>query len=108
MYKWNMYSLRLPAAALLFCSCAFAATTEVIERGKAEERRSCIACHSTRITHSQRLARGAWEKELDKMARWGSVIKDREALLEYLATDFGDDKPVPRPPLSGDGSKSSK
>ena len=108
MYKWNMYSLRLPAAALLFCSCAFAATTEVIERGKAEERRSCIACHSTRITHSQRLARGAWEKELDKMARWGSVIKDREALFEYLATDFGDDKPVPRPPLSGDGSKSSK
>ena len=103
-----MYSSRLPATALLLCSSAFAATTEVIERGKAEEQRSCIACHSTRITHSQRLSRGAWEKELDKMARWGGVTKDREALLEYLATDFSDNKPVPSPPLSGDGSKSSK
>ncbi len=94
-------------AAALCCGSAFAAAADAIERGKAEEQRSCIACHSTRITHSQRLSRGAWEKELDKMARWGTVIKDREALLEYLAADFSDNKPVPAPPLSGDGSKSS-
>ena len=103
-----MCKLNLPVTALLFCACSFAATTELIERGKAEEQRSCIACHSSRITHSQRLSRGAWDKELDKMVRWGTVIKDREALLEYLATDFGDNKPVLTPPRSGDGTKSSK
>ncbi len=103
-----MYRFFAAATALFCMGSAFAVPPDVIERGKAEEQRSCVACHSTRITHSQRLSRGAWEKELDKMARWGTVIKDREALLEYLSTDFSDNKPVPPPPLSGDGSKSSK
>ncbi len=103
-----MCKLPLSAVVLFFCASAFAATTELIERGKAEEQRSCLACHSSRITHSQRLSRGTWEKELDKMVRWGTVIKDRKALLEYLATDFGDNKPVLPPERSGDGTKSAK
>jgi hypothetical protein len=82
-----------------------AADPAVIEKGRAEEQRSCVPCHSLRIVHSQRLSRGVWERELDKMIKWGTVIKDREALIEYLVANFGDDKPVPSPPMSGDGRK---
>ena len=60
----------------------------------------CVACHSVRLIHSQRLARAAWNKELDKMAGWGTVMRDREALLEYLVANFGDDKPVPAPAMT--------
>ena len=82
-----------------------AADPAVIEKGKAEEKQSCLPCHGLRIVHVQRLSRATWERELDKMARWGAVINEREALMEYLAANFGDDKPAPAPPLSADGRK---
>jgi mono/diheme cytochrome c family protein len=83
----------------------FAADQATIDKGKAEERRACAGCHSLRLGHSQRLSRGTWEKELDKMGRWGAGIKDRAALMEYLVANFGDDKPVPNPDKSADGTK---
>lgn len=73
--------------------------------GKQEEQRSCIACHSLRLIHSQRLSRATWNKELDKMVNWGTKIQDRAALLDYLVANYGDDKPVPPPERSADGSK---
>ncbi|MGI8988113.1 MAG: hypothetical protein ACR2I2_00855 [Bryobacteraceae bacterium] len=84
----------------------FAATNDAIERGKAEEQRSCLACHSARITHMQRLSRAAWGKELDKMVRWGASIRDREDLLDYLVSECGDDKPPAKPPLTSGGTYS--
>ena len=81
---------------------AFAADPASVAKGKAEEQRSCGGCHGVRIIHSQRLSRGTWEKELDKMVRWGTTIREREALLDYLVANFGDDKPVPAPPRSVD------
>jgi len=87
----------------VFTLRVLAADTAALEKGKAEEKRSCLPCHSLRIVHSQRLSRAGWERELDKMARWGAVIKEREALLEYLVANYGEDKAAPRPELSGDG-----
>ncbi len=55
--------------------------------------------------YSQRLSKAAWNKELDKMAGWGSKYQDREALLEYLVANYGDDKPMAPPAISADGSK---
>ena len=75
-----------------------------IERGQKEEARSCIPCHSLRLIHSQRLSRAAWTRELDKMGSWGTVITDREALLEYLMANYGDDKPLPVAATSSDGT----
>jgi mono/diheme cytochrome c family protein len=83
---------------------AAGADPALIERGKKEEARACVACHSLRLNHSQRLSRGAWNRVLDKMVGWGTVIKDREALLEYLATNFGDDRPPPAPVMTRDGT----
>jgi len=80
-----------------------AADPQVLARGRAEEKRSCLPCHGLRIIHVQRLSRATWERELDKMVRWGAVIKDREALLEYLVDGFGDDRPMPVLPRSADG-----
>jgi len=84
---------------------AAAADPAVIEKGRAEERRVCFTCHGPRIIHSQRLSKAVWDRELTKMAGWGTEIREREALLEYLTANFGDDKPVPPPAQSGDGSK---
>ncbi len=90
------------AAAL---SLAFAADQATLERGQKEEGRSCLPCHSLRLIHSQRLSRATWNKELDKMTGWGTKIQDRDALLEYLVANYGDDKPAAPPAMSVDGSK---
>lgn len=77
---------------------------DLLQKGEAEHRR-CGGCHGLRIIATQRLSRTGWERELDKMVRWGAEIKEREALLAYLMAHFGDDKPAPKQPLSADGTK---
>jgi mono/diheme cytochrome c family protein len=93
------------AIALMFAGAALAADQATLERGQKEEARACIACHSLRLIHSQRLSRATWNKELDKMTGWGTKISERDALLEYLVANYGDDKPAPPPATSQDGSK---
>ena len=86
-------SRRLLFLAALVSGMTWAGDPTLAERGQKEEARNCVACHSLRLIHSQRLSKGAWGKELDKMAGWSAKIDDREALLEFLITNFGDDKP---------------
>jgi hypothetical protein len=76
---------------------------QLIAQGQKEEQRACLPCHSLRIIHSNRLSRAGWNKELDKMAGWGTKYTDRDALLEYLVATYGDDKPVIPPEMSADG-----
>jgi cytochrome c1 len=95
---------RLIMLACLLAGAALAADQAMLERGKKEETRDCTPCHSLRLVHSQRLSKATWSKELDKMSGWGTKIQDREALLEYLAAQFGDDKPAPAPEASADGT----
>jgi hypothetical protein len=82
---------------------AGAADQAVIEKGKAEEQRTCVPCHSLRIIHTNRLSRAGWNKELDKMAGWGTKYTDRDAILEYLVANYGDDKPVTALEMTSDG-----
>jgi mono/diheme cytochrome c family protein len=91
------------AIILLAAWAAHAADQAALDRGLKEEQRQCIACHSLRLIHSQRLSRAAWNRELDKMGGWGTKYTDREALLEYLVANFGDDKPIPQAAMSDDG-----
>ncbi|MGA7409417.1 MAG: hypothetical protein WBW33_02965 [Bryobacteraceae bacterium] len=91
-------------AALALTTSALAADPETIARGQKEEARSCIPCHGLIIIHTNRLSRAARNRENDKMANWGAKPQDREALLEYLVANFGDDKPVSKPVLTGDGT----
>ena len=82
-----------------------AADQATLDRGKKEEGRVCLPCHSLRLVHSQRLSKATWNKELDKMAGWGVKYTDRDALLEYLAANYGDDKPMAPAAKSLDGRK---
>jgi hypothetical protein len=88
----------------VLAAAALGADQATLERGQKEEGRSCLPCHSLRIIHSQRLSRAAWTRELDKMAGWGAEIRERDALLEYLVANFGDDKAPAPPPLTGNGA----
>src|SRR4051812_38943697 len=40
------------------------------------------------------LSKGAWTKEVDKTVMWGAVVaaEDRDALIDYLSTNFTPDQ----------------
>jgi len=62
---------------------------------------ACMECHDAGILVQQRLDRKTWGKEVDKMIRWGAVVdpKDRDALVDYFASNFGPEKPGYTAPL---------
>ena len=55
---------------------------------------ACTECHESRIIMQQRLTKGAWTKEVDKMFKWGALVDpaDRDSFIEYLSTNFPPDK----------------
>jgi mono/diheme cytochrome c family protein len=66
---------------------------------QAKATTACLECHEARIILQQRLSKAAWTKEVDKMTKWGAVVDpaDRDALIEYLSTNFSPDKPAYEP-----------
>jgi cytochrome c553 len=57
----------------------------------------CLACHGVDLITQQRLSAAAWEREVDKMVRWGAAVgPDRKAALSAdLAARFGSVAPRP-------------
>jgi hypothetical protein len=51
---------------------------------------ACISCHDDHMVRQQRLTRGQWEKEIDKMTGWGAQVSasDRATIVDYLASQF--------------------
>ena len=98
-----MRTVILIGGATLVALLALAADEATVERGRKEAGLACTPCHSLRLVQSQRLSRAAWNKELDKMTGWGTKITDRDALLEYLVANYGDDKPPSPPAISKNG-----
>ena len=62
---------------------------------QAKATTACTECHEARIILQQRLSKAAWTKEVDKMRKWGAVVdtNDRDALIDYLSSNFGPDQP---------------
>jgi cytochrome c5 len=56
--------------------------------GAAAYRRRCLVCHGSDIIEQQRLGRVGWEREVDKMIRWGAVVSEMEKqpLVDYLVS----------------------
>jgi mono/diheme cytochrome c family protein len=77
---------------------------------QAKATTACLECHEARIILQQRLTKGAWTKEVDKMTKWGAVVDpaDRDALIDYLSTNFSPDTPAYDPPRTADKSTSGK
>jgi len=69
---------------------------------QAKATTSCLECHEARIILQQRLSKPGWTKEVDKMIKWGAVVdpNDRDALIDYLSTNFSPDQPPYQPPTS--------
>jgi hypothetical protein len=63
---------------------------------QAKVRTACLECHEFRIIVQQRLSKGAWTKEVDKMIKWGAVVDatDRDGFVDYLSANFPADKPA--------------
>src|SRR5712671_5276271 len=63
---------------------------------QAKATTACTECHDARIILQQRISRAAWTKEVDKMTNWGALVNsaDRDALIDYLSTNFSPDKPA--------------
>ena len=61
---------------------------------QAKATTTCLECHEARIILQQRLTKAAWTKEVDKMTKWGAVVDpaDRDALIDYLSSNFSPDK----------------
>ncbi|HXI98075.1 MAG TPA: hypothetical protein VNG73_03970 [Gemmatimonadaceae bacterium] len=59
--------------------------------GKSLVEGSCFRCHSADMLVQQRLTEKQWTAEVDKMIRWGAVVKDRDKpmMLAYLVKHFG-------------------
>lgn len=63
---------------------------------------ACLECHETRIILQQRLSKAAWTKEVDKMTKWGALVdaNDRDALIDYLSSNFGPEQAAYIAPLT--------
>ena len=66
----------------------------LVARGKTLFEEKCRKCHQDELVQQQRLGKPGWTREVEKMTRWGAEVSEEEknALVEYLATEFGTKK----------------
>lgn len=62
----------------------------------------CAGCHGADLIQGQRLSRAGWERELDKMVRWGAVVPDseRSTVLDALEVVSGAPPRIGAPQLA--------
>lgn len=58
----------------------------------------CLACHDATLVRQQRLDRPKWNREVEKMIRWGAPVPaaEKDALVDYLAEKYPDPECLPR------------
>lgn len=63
---------------------------EVLPMQVAAYKNSCLGCHNEELIRGQRLTRAQWEREVDKMMRWGAQVpaEQKGPLLDYLSTRY--------------------
>lgn len=109
-----MLKADLVLGALLVATLAMWAKAPDLPPGpiQAKARTACMECHDAGIIVQQRLSRADWTNEVDKMIRWGATVapQDRQAFIEYFASNFGPDKPpvTPEYGISARGSAGRK
>lgn len=78
------YDANLPILGTKFHSLPAGTGRQLVEA-------SCLPCHSPDMLVQQRLTEKQWTATVDKMVRWGAVMKDsdKSAVVAYLAKNFG-------------------
>jgi len=68
-------------------------------QGRTEVEAACYRCHAADILVQQRLTEKQWTAAVDKMIRWGAVVKegDKPVMIAYLAKHFGPENKGFRP-----------
>ena len=63
---------------------------DVMPMTSASYRSSCLGCHNEDLMKGQKLTRGQWEKEVEKMMRWGAQVpaEQKASLVDYLSTRY--------------------
>ena len=93
----SRYKALLAALLSLVCLTVLWAQSPDLPPGplQAKAKTACMECHDAGIIVQQRLSKAAWAKEVDKMIKWGALVdaKDRDAIVEYLSSNFPADKP---------------
>jgi cytochrome c5 len=88
------------ASALCQLMLALAAQA-ALPAGSARElvAERCLSCHEADLITQQRLGRPGWEREVDKMIRWGAAANasERQAMIDYLAARFAPRPTAPAP-----------
>ena len=54
-------------------------------------KQTCVGCHGQDMIAGQLLTRAQWEREVDKMTRWGAAVTpdNRSEIVDYLFRTFG-------------------
>ncbi len=101
MSKPNSFKLAVVLLVLLAANGlrSVTASPQDLPDGKGVEiaRNRCLNCHEADLIIAQKLSRAGWVREIDKMIRWGAVVKDEEkdTLVDYFAARF-----APRPAVA--------
>lgn len=53
-------------------------------------KQTCFGCHGVEAIEQQRMNRTQWEREVEKMQRWGARVtpENKDALVDYLANRY--------------------
>lgn len=87
-YNWNVsHSIGIEVVKEIKPSAATPAPVEAASAPPAALKQNCLVCHEEDVMKQQRLTRTQWDREIDKMVRWGAKVKpaDRESILNYLS-----------------------
>ena len=88
--------LLLPLPLVLFAASPTAPSSRQ-EAGRREVLRSCQKCHTLDVVAVQKLSREDWADELRKMVKMGARVREREAVLDFLAAKYGEEPPAATP-----------
>jgi DMSO/TMAO reductase YedYZ molybdopterin-dependent catalytic subunit len=63
---------------------------EAAGEAPAAFKRTCLGCHGEEAMAQQRLNRTQWEREIEKMQRWGAPVtpQNKDTLVEYLSKRY--------------------
>ena len=95
MFRSSFFVLWVLIFVALPCFFAQSQTADLPAGNMQNKARpACTTCHEASIVIQQRLNKAAWAKEVDKMVKWGAILNasDRDALIEYLSSNFPPDK----------------